>query len=285
MNTNQGRTPIAVILVSLLLMTAGASLRAQGITNNFTTSADYVANGIVGDTNWDGVYLGFGDVPGGSSPSGSGVSLTANANSLVPSTLTLTSTGGAWAGAGDDGFFLWKLVNGDFDVSVESLPNWDTTANDFGGLLVRAYATNNSGAPFSTTSTNAAENWVMLWRGQEFSIDEVRFATNGGDNERTFFDSNANTNQTRFFRIVRSQSTNFMFYWKTNYGDAWVQLTNGPITPTVFMSAATSRTCRCKSALPTLCSAATRPPCISPTSNSKGRMSMRRPRCPQRRPT
>jgi len=221
---------LKVISLAALAFGACLSARAQGITNNFTTPADYVANGIVGEINWDGVYLGFGDIPNGN-PGGSGNGSTIAANDNIPSTLTLVTTRGDWAGAGDDGFFLWKLVTGDFDVSVESLPNWDTTANNFGGLLVRAYATNNSGAPFSTTETNAAENWLMLWRGQEFGIDEVRFATNGGDNERTFGDSTPNTNQTRFFRIVRSQSTNFMFYWKTNYSDGWVQLSNAANYP------------------------------------------------------
>jgi len=200
---------------------------AGGITNNFDTFYDYVANGITGDPNWDGVYLGSGDIlngnPGGS---GNGATTSANANGF-PSTLSITSTRGDWAGAGDDGFFLWKLVSGDFDVSVESLPTWATTANNFAGLLVRAYNTNNSGAPFSTTVTNAAENWLMLWRGQEFSIDEVRFATNGADNERTFSDNVAGTNDTRFFRIVRAQGTNFSFFWKTNATDGLTQLTNG----------------------------------------------------------
>ncbi|SPE61178.1 exported hypothetical protein [Verrucomicrobia bacterium] len=228
MNNHQKLTAFCL---TVLALAASFSARAQGITNNFTTSADYVANGIVGDTNWDGVYLGFGDVPNGSSTSGLGASSVASANLVFPGDLTLTSTGGAWAGAGDDGFFLWKLVTGDFDVAVESLPNWDTTGNNFGGLLVRAYATNNSGAPFSTTSTNAAENFVELWRGQEFSIDQVRIATNGADVQDSFTDALANTNQTRFFRIVRSQSTNFMFFWKTNYGDGWVQLTNAANYP------------------------------------------------------
>src|SRR5882724_7273885 len=215
---------------SLLLGLCGPAF-AGSITNNFDTSYDYVANGITGDPNWDGVYLNFGDIQGGNpGGSGNGATTGANANGF-PSTLSITSTRGDWSAPGDDGFFLWKLVSGDFDVSVESLPTWATTANNFAGLLVRAYNTNNSGAPFSTTVTNAAENWLMLWRGQEFSIDEVRFATNGADNERTFSDNVAGTNDTRFFRIVRAQGTNFSFFWKTNATDGWTQLTNGANYP------------------------------------------------------
>jgi hypothetical protein len=224
-------TQVLKLCATLLLSASCGPILASGITNNFDTAADYVANGILGDTNWDGVYLGFGDIqngnPGGS---GNGATLAATA-ATFPNTLSITETRGDWAGAGDDGFFLWKLVQGDFDVSVESLPTWATTANNFAGLLVRAYNTNNSGAPFSTTITNAAENWVMLWRGQEFNIDEVRFATNGADNERTFSDNVAGINDTRFFRIVRNQGTNFSFFWKTNATDNWVQLTNGANYP------------------------------------------------------
>ena len=57
----------ALKLVALLLTVFAFAFVAQagGVTNNFDTSYDYSANGVIGDTNWDGVYLGFGDVPNG----------------------------------------------------------------------------------------------------------------------------------------------------------------------------------------------------------------------------
>jgi hypothetical protein len=95
---------------------------------------------------------------------------------------------------------------------------------------VRAYKPDNSGAPFSLTSTNFVENYVMLWRFQEFNLDEVNEAINGARTERTFTDSNNDTTTTRYYRIVRSSLTNFTFYWKTNAGDPWALITQNQPT-------------------------------------------------------
>ena len=188
-----------ILLWSLFACVFVAS--AGSYTNNFDVSHDYVTDGIIGDTNWDGVYLGFGDIPGGGAGgSGNGATLAANANVSFPGYFLVQSTRGDWAGAGDDGFFLYKIVSGDFDVSVQSIPTWNITANHFAGLLVRAYHTNNTGAPFGPTSTNIAnnaENWMALMRGQEFGIFEVRRATNSADAERTFADPISGTNDVR----------------------------------------------------------------------------------------
>src|SRR5262249_11867610 len=155
----------------------GSSLQAGSITNNFDVPHDFLTTGVLGETNWDGVYLGFGDIPGGNAGgAGNGVSLAADANVSFPSFLTVQTTGGDWAGTGDDGFFLWKLVKGDFDVSVESAPIWNNPAFNFAGLIARAYHTNNSGSPFSPASTNASENWVGLFRFQEFNVNVFRHA-------------------------------------------------------------------------------------------------------------
>ncbi|MGA2662449.1 MAG: hypothetical protein ABSH34_33630, partial [Verrucomicrobiota bacterium] len=155
------------------------SMQAGSITNNFDVSHDYLADGILGDTNWDGVYLGFGDVPGGNDGGdGAGATLAANANLGFPGFLTVQSTATSWAGNGDDGFFLYKMVAGDFDVSVKNSPPFDPQNYTFSGLLVRA-ADYPSGGPFNLTGTNAAENWMNITRFQEFGIgDSVRFATN-----------------------------------------------------------------------------------------------------------
>src|SRR5262245_10966519 len=201
--------------------------RADGLTNNFDVGHNYVLDGIVGETNWDGIYLLAGDIPGGNNGgSGAGTTILADSSLSFGNFFSVRTTRGDWAGAGDDGFFIWKLVNGDFDVSVQSAPTWQITVNHFAGLLARAWNTNNTGAPYSTTQTNNAENWVMLWRAQEFNISQVRIATNATEFQRNFPDSIVNTNQTRYYRIVRQQETNFMFFWKTNLSDAWIQLSN-----------------------------------------------------------
>jgi hypothetical protein len=188
---------------------------AGGLTNNFNTSVDFIASGVIG-TMWDGVYLDSGDVPGST---GGGNTLQAN-ETTFPGFLTVQSTGGGWAGGQNDGFFLYKLVSGDFDVSVQNVPPYDAQAFTFGGLLVRAGAFQ-TGAPLPS-----GENWLWLSRFQEFGLgDGVRFATNSADNEFLFTGGNdSDTNSTRYYRISRAGDV-FSFYNKTNAGDGWNLLT------------------------------------------------------------
>src|SRR5437868_10346729 len=108
-----------------LLIASGLSsqVRADSIINNFDSSHNYIANGIIGDTNWDGVYLRFGDVPNGSAGgSGNGNTLVANSTVFGGGFLGLQNAGGDWSGNDDDGFFIYKVVKGDFDVSVDNVP-------------------------------------------------------------------------------------------------------------------------------------------------------------------
>jgi len=221
---------------AIVLFVIGLSARADTLNNDFSTPFDYVANGIIGDTNWDGVYLRFGDIPGGSAGgSGNGNTLAASTAGPFPGFLNLQEAGGDWSGADDDGFFLYKVIQGDFDVSVENVPGtltggtgFDNRGFNFTGLMVRAYHPSNSGAPYTTTLTNNAENSLRLWRFNEFGIDgQVRISTNGANIELNFPGDNSETNSSRFFRIVRSGGTNFTFYRKTNSVDAWAQVTNG----------------------------------------------------------
>src|ERR1035437_2517654 len=59
------KAALKLITWSLSVFAFACVAQAGTITNNFTTARDYVVNGIIGETNWDGVYLGFGDIPGG----------------------------------------------------------------------------------------------------------------------------------------------------------------------------------------------------------------------------
>jgi hypothetical protein len=54
-----------ILLAVLGLIAAQPAVKADTIINNFNNGFDYQANGVPG-TMWDGVYLGFGDVFGGS---------------------------------------------------------------------------------------------------------------------------------------------------------------------------------------------------------------------------
>jgi hypothetical protein len=227
---------LRLITLALSVFAIATVARADTLVNNFTTPMDYIANGIIGETNWDGVYLNFGDVLGATTPVPPG-GVTAIANTTVfPGYLGIRSSHNGWAGADDDGFFIYKVVQGDFDVFVQNYPanlngglTYDNGADNFAGLMVRAYNTNNSGAPFSTTSTNAVENFVLLWRFDEFALDgQIRNSTNGADLQYSYAGSGAGTDigDTRYLRINRTGNA-LTFYMKTNASDAWFQITNG----------------------------------------------------------
>jgi len=213
-----------LVIVSLWPLLSALIASAAGFTNQFNSGFDFVAHGIIGNTNWDGVYLGFGDVLNGND-GGDGLGRTIQADETnSPGFLTLQTVGTTWVGAGDDGIFAYKLVAGDFDVSVEVAPPWTAQPYALGGLLVRAWNTNNSGAPASFTGS-PSENWLALWRFQLFNVDLIREATNGFDAETAFPDSDSDTNTSRYFRITRTGDV-FAFYWKTNGPDAWTLITN-----------------------------------------------------------
>jgi len=235
---------LGVIIAAVWLMPQFAA-RADAFTNSFDSGQDYVANGVINQTLWDGVYLGFGDIPNGSQ-GGSGPGMTAVASEATPypTFLNLQSSGGDWSGGDNDGFFLYKVVAGDFDVSVASLPFdltggliYDNRGFNFAGLQVRAYNPDNSGAGYSTTDTNnpTAENSLRLWRFQQFNIDgQIRVSTNGGNQEFTYA-SNLNTNDPgldRRYRITRV-GNDISFYYKINDFDPWIPATNNPFGGTL----------------------------------------------------
>src|SRR5215467_14593175 len=102
-------------VLALLMAAFGLAqhVRADSLTNNFTSLIDYVSTGIIGDTNWDGVYLGNGDLPNSTGTSGIASTTTANTG-LAPTLLSVATVGSTWGGNTDNGFYLWKLVSGDF---------------------------------------------------------------------------------------------------------------------------------------------------------------------------
>ena len=196
-------TPLRSTLWLLLFSLAAP---AASLVNNFTTPYDYVNNGIIGETNWDGIYMNLGDIPNNNNAGGNGAGATTVANSAVtyPGYLGLQSLGTDWAGGDNDGLFVWKLVQGDFDVSVQSSPftlsggTWyDSRGANFCGLMVRAYKPDNSGAPYSPNTTNFVENYVQVLRMNQFGFScEVNEATDGIRREHTYAppDANSDTN-------------------------------------------------------------------------------------------
>jgi regulation of enolase protein 1 (concanavalin A-like superfamily) len=198
--------------------------RAGSLTNNFDSGFNYAQNGIVGDASWDGVYLRFGDVPGGNDGGdGAGNTTVADAGLSAAGYLGVNSTATSWAAPGNDGFFLYKVVAGDFDVSVQVAQFYPNLNYHFAGLLVRAYNPNNSGSAYSATTNAAVENFMSCTRFQEFGIgDFVKNDTNGIDFDGIFTtpgDAN-DTNTTRYVRITRASDV-FSFYDRTNLTDSW----------------------------------------------------------------
>ncbi len=196
-----------------------ATVQAGELTDDFIAPHDYLTQSVTG-TVWDGVYLGAGSVAGGTAGDGR---ITVADTSTFGGYLYVQSLLTDWAGNDTDGFFLYKLVGGDFDASISIQPPYDNRGFHFSGLMARAIA-DQSGA-----ASALGENWVDVTRFNEFGIGEqVRFATNGVNIENNFFgavpaETNADTNSARYLRITRTGNT-FTFFNKTNASDSWNQL-------------------------------------------------------------
>jgi hypothetical protein len=209
----------SITFAVLTLLAVNLAARADSITNNFDNNLDYLMDGVTGSM-WDGVYLGYGDIYNGNNgAAANGYTVQAN-ETANPGFLTVQTSDTEWAGAADDGFFLFKIVAGDFDMSVQNVEPFDNTPNHFGGLLARAYTATGPhwGEPYG-----AGENWVDIMRFQEYSIDEdIRFATNGVDHDAYILvpGADADTTTSRYLRITRVGDV-FSFYTKTNQTDTW----------------------------------------------------------------
>ena len=204
----------------LPLLSAALAARAQTITNTFTSaSLDLASNGVVA-SGFDGVYLNFGDVSADPNNGGDGNGVTLQANSFAPFTgfLVVQTVDSAWAAAGNDGFFAYNLIWGDFDAQLEVVGPYNAANYNFAGLLSRAVA-DGSGAPFG-----GSENWVNLTRFEEFGIaTQMRYASNAADTQislTNLFASVTDTNANVFLRLTRTGDT-FTAYDSSSYGGPW----------------------------------------------------------------
>jgi hypothetical protein len=213
-----GIAPKTILPICLVGFALAVTARADTLVNNFDAPFDYLATGIIGDTNWDGVFLGAGDIPGGSAGGdGSGVTVMAGAGPAYGGVLTVQSHNTSWAGNGDDGFFLYKWVNGDFDASVLIFAPFEAVAYHFPGLLARA-AQFPSGSPLA-----GGENLVNITRFQLYGIGEhVRYVINGVDTDGYLVSpgDSSDTATSHYIRLTRVGNV-FSFYNKTNQVDTW----------------------------------------------------------------
>ncbi len=180
-------------------------------TDNFSANVNYLTNGLAG-TLWDGIYFGAGDFDNtGLGGGGPGATLQCDANISAASKLTLQTTGTAWEGADDDGFFLFKVVRGDFSAVVHIVTPFDNSAFNTAGLQARAFAA--GGDPFGGT-----ENFVSWTRFDEYSFaNYLRNEVNGGVAQINPGDG---PNSAYWLRLDRIGNT-FKFYQRTNSTDPW----------------------------------------------------------------
>ena len=181
-------------------------------TNSFNTSVNYLTNGIAG-TIWDGVYFGAGEFNNtGIGGGGPGATLQCDANITAAGTLTLQTTGTAWEAADDDGFFLFKVVPGDFSASVHVVSPFDASDYNTAGLQARAFSA--GGDPF-----NGSENFVSWTRFDEYGFaNYLRNEVNGGVAQ---INPGNYPNANYWLRMDRVNGTNFYFYEKATKAAAW----------------------------------------------------------------
>src|SRR3974390_2101144 len=100
---------VAVASLCVFLLQGFSAVAQITYSDSFGTNVNYLTNGIVG-TVWDGVYFGAGEFNNeGLGGGGPGQTIQCDANITARSNLTLQTTGTAWEGADDDGFFLFKV--------------------------------------------------------------------------------------------------------------------------------------------------------------------------------
>src|ERR1017187_7386912 len=203
---------IRAVVAAQILAGVANSCPAGTLTDSFNTNVNYLTNGITG-TIWDGVYFGAGEFNNsGVGGGGPGATLQCDANITAASKVTLQTTGTAWEGADDDGFFLYKIVKGDFSAVVHVVTPFNNAAYNTAGLQARAFAA--SGDP----SSGGKENYVSWTRFDEYNFPNyLRSEVYGGV---TQINPGGYPNGAYWLRMDRVGNV-FRFYQRTNSADVW----------------------------------------------------------------
>jgi len=212
----------ALALVGVLLLTQRAAADVTFV-DDFTSPVNYLTKGIQG-TIWDGVYLGAGDFANGTSiGAGAGTVSVADAHQTSANTLTLASVHTDWENAADDGVFLYKVITGNFDMSVQVLGPIDTGAYNFPGLMVRAFGLEGAPAP-------AGQENSLLWgRFDQFNI--ANMSKNNVNGVKSDIGRGTYPNSNYWLRMTRSGNT-FRLYEKSTAHGTWTQV--GTVTRADF---------------------------------------------------
>jgi carbonic anhydrase/acetyltransferase-like protein (isoleucine patch superfamily) len=211
-------------LATLFFSVAVILSRAQTTySDNFNVPINYLTNGVVG-TIWDGIYLGAGEIANATSVGAAAGSVsTADSSISSNNVLTVASLQTDWENTADDGFFLFKIVTGDFDMSVHVIGPIDTGAYNLPGLMVRGFGA--GGAP----SPNNAENSLLWARFDEFSI--ANMSKNNVNGVKTDAARGIYPNTNYWLRIQRVGNV-FNLYEKALELGAWNSV--GSITRSDF---------------------------------------------------
>ena len=200
------------IAFGLVLIVQGSQAQVT-VTDNFSTSVNYLTNGLKG-TVWDGVYFGSGEFD--NTAGGEASTLQCDANITTHGALTLQTTGTEWEGTGDDGFFLFQVVSGDFSAVVEINTPFNNAAYNTAGLQARAFEPNGN-------AYTGSENFVSWTRFDEYNFaNYLRNEVNGGVDQINPGDY---PNGAYWLRMDRVHGTNFNFYQRTNATSPWKLMT------------------------------------------------------------
>jgi len=213
------KTPPTLSLIHLVQRSAPAVLalalfnvvRAQTtFTDNFNVSQNYLSSGVAGSI-WDGVYFGANEFPRQLNGNAAGSTLICNANVTSNNVLTVQTTQTDWEGTPDDGFFLYKVISGDFSCSVHVVPPYDNGAFNTAGLQARIFGRN--GAP------PTGENFVSFTRFDEGIANYFRTELNGAVTQRPI--TGANTN---YYLMLERVGNTFNAYERATTNDSWAQV-------------------------------------------------------------
>lgn len=175
------------------------------VTDDFSASRDYLTAGITGTT-WHGLHLGTNDIPFGGTTLGLGRTLLANSGITKAGRFTVQSTDTGFDASENDGFFLYRVIAGDFSIAVQ-VTSFNNTAFHMPGLMVRA--------PFELAF---AENSMAIVAFNEFNIGNfVRVVSSGVKSEVGHqFGQTAQP-----FIMIQRQTNTFTFYQKAHALDPW----------------------------------------------------------------
>src|SRR6266404_95470 len=192
--------PGVPLRATVFLLMAGSLSPAQvTYTDNFNTPVNYLTNGVMG-TIWDGAYFGAGEFNNtGVGGGGPGATIQCDAAISAANRLTLQTTGTAWEAADDDGFFLYKVVPGDFSMSVHVVSPFNNAGYNTAGLQARAFSAGGD-------ALGGKENYVSWTRFDEFNFaNYLRSEVNGGVSQ---INPGGFPNGNYWLRIDRIRGTN-----------------------------------------------------------------------------